>query len=175
MVQSLQIWWEFDCTHHFVDFTAVQNGDVLLQLKHNGQGQEFFGGGPLLLVKGQTFCDEVRQGLGVDRADLVVDSRLDLLVKTLCVLGSEWGLEHAHFVQDATQGPDVTFIIIRFFVPDLGGGVVRSSGLSHGEGVLQVLGHIEVSNFGISVVEEYVGGLDVPVDDVLVVKLAESF
>ena len=82
-----------------------------------------------------------------------------------------WGdgyLEGAHFVEDAAEGPEVGAVAVGLVVADLGGEVEGGADAGDGGGVLEYLGDAEVADFeGVVLGEEDVGGLEVPVEDVL--------
>jgi len=67
-----------------------------------------------------------------------------LLEKAVHVVGAERRLEGAHFVEDATEGPDVALGIVRLISPDLGRSVVGGPCLSVQETLFSNFRHIQV-------------------------------
>lgn len=87
----------------------------------------------------------------------------DEIFPTICL---KWMLQSAEFIQDAPQGPDVTFIVIRQVLPDFWRHIIRCSHIRackcHGTG--EKAGRAKISQFHFSIVgEEDIFGLDISV------------
>ena len=82
--------------------------------------------------------------------------------------------ESCQLIEDTTQRPDVTLKVIRLRVPYFWGGIVGRSCLGCRKFVFEVFGHIQIPYFDVSIVEKYIRGLDVPVDDAAVMELGQT-
>ena len=95
----------------------------------------------------------------------------DLFVEPFHVIRVEWRLEGSHFIEDAPQGPDVRFMVVRLVFSDLWAGIIGCSGLSIKEPLLSQLGDIHIAQFNDMVFRnEHVGRFEVSVVNVHVVK-----
>lgn len=82
------------------------------------------------------------------------------LVKAFHILRSEWGIQSHKFVKNASQGPYITFVIIRFVLPNFRTCIVWSTGLSFQNPCFCNFWDIQVSKFYHSVfVKKYVCAL----------------
>jgi hypothetical protein len=66
-------------------------------------------------------------------------------VKTVHIVGTEWGHQRAHFVDNATERPNVRLQIIGLVLPHLRTRVVRRSRLRVEKTLLSHLAHIEIT------------------------------
>lgn len=82
-----------------------------------------------------------------------------------------------HFVVDETNRPQVRLGSVLEALEDLGRHIERSAndGLHDGVVALQVLGESKVADLAYSIFEQYVGRLEVSVDDALGVEVLGSF
>lgn len=103
----------------------------------------------------------------------VVLSRENLRIQALHGLGSErWHL-HYHFVEHAACAPNITSVVIRHVLPDLGACVVGSSSLGTHHTSFDYSGDIHISELDHTVLgKEHVCALDVPVANF---KVMEGF
>ncbi len=74
-------------------------------------------------------------------------------------------MKHAKLIQDTSQGPNITTVVVTFIVPDFRTCVIRSSSLSHCELSIHDLRYVQVAQFSNSIHEKDVGWLDVSMDD----------
>mmetsp|Transcript_60901 Transcript_60901/g.175467 ORF Transcript_60901/g.175467 Transcript_60901/m.175467 type:complete len:377 (+) Transcript_60901:492-1622(+) len=116
--------------------------------------------------------DEVRVRIGHlrDRASA------DLSCQLGDILRIERDLQRTHVVQNASHGPDIGRPCVRLLGDNLWAQVIRSAykGLREGSGARHYLGDAEVPHPQVAaLVEEYVCGLQVPVEDVLAVEVLQ--
>lgn len=95
----------------------------------------------------------------------LIDSTDDGLFEGLEVMTHEGRLKSSQLVEDAPQRPDIAFVAVGLFEPNLGTGVVGSTCLCTSHAVGSNDGHVHVCELDLALVlgEEDVGGLDVPV------------
>lgn len=100
----------------------------------------------------------------------------DLLIETLHVISSEGRFQSNDFVQDTTEGPYVTFNVIRLIPPNFRTRIIRSAGLRVVKTpLIGYFRHIHVSKFGSEIfIEENIRTLQVSVHYVEVVHRLET-
>ena len=80
-------------------------------------------------------------------------------------LGSEWRKKRYHFVENASERPDVTQMVVWLFFPHLWTSIVWSTRLRLQEASLGYLRHVEVSKLDDTFLrDEQIGTLDVSVN-----------
>ena len=89
----------------------------------------------------QTF-DNVAEFSRIVLWKLWIGAREDTIIETLHVFGSEWWVKRAHFIDDATEGPNITLIIIRLLLPYFWTCIIRSACLSIKQSILSNLTHV---------------------------------
>ena len=98
------------------------------------------------------------------------------VAELLHAVGGERRLESDHLVEDAAERPDVRAVVVRFVLPDLWTGVVRSACLGVDEALLCDLRNVEVSKLDCAVlVHEHIGALEVSVENFKFVEVLEPF
>lgn len=116
------------------------------------------------------------QLLAILIANRTVPSRFDAVVERLHVLAVEGRLQCAHLLEHDAQRPDVALGVVGFVGPDFGRAVVRRARLRPRQALFLQLGHVQVADFGLLAFgKKYVGALDVPVQHLHFVQVAESF
>ena len=115
------------------------------------------------------------QLFGIGSAHLLVFADHDLLEEFIGSVGSEGRPQHGHLIENATQRPDIAFVVIGLFVPDFRRGVIGSTGLGDGELVDEMFGDVEVSDFCDFIMKEDVGWFDISVDNISLVEFIQSF
>lgn len=114
------------------------------------------------------------QGCTVSHGNVLQSDGLLLSYQLFDARGLVWHFEAAELVCDYAQRPHIAFLIVPFlFVPHLGAGVQWRAGFSFCE---VAIGHdlrdVHISQFiGVCCCFEDVGGLDVPVYDVVLVQV----
>lgn len=100
--------------------------------------------------------------MGIVLRNGVILSFFDFLIKTLHILSFEGRMESTHFVNQASEGPNISLKAIGLIPPNLWTCIIRGASLSKGQ-VLFCLhfGHIHVANFIPVVGDEDVGCLQV--------------
>lgn len=136
--------------------------------------ENLFGVRSFLLIVGHQCIDKGWKFPWIRRRNLFVFSNHNFLVQLVWSLGSEWWFLHCHFIQDTSQWPYVTFVVVWFFAPNLRRCIVRSSSLSHSERVFEVFSNVKITNFCNSIVEKYIGRLNVSVDDVSLMQFHQT-
>jgi hypothetical protein len=74
----------------------------------------------------------------------------DRLEETLHIWCFEWGLESAHLVDDATEGPDIGFAIVGLVFPYFGACVVGGACLGVEEAIFCNFGDVHIAEFDMS-------------------------
>lgn len=96
-------------------------------LSHNHLVENVQNGRSLLRFDTQHFADQISQRLRVHRIDWRVGTSQDLHRQTVNALGVKSVPQIAHFVQDAAQSPNITFIRIVLGFEKFGAHVVWGS------------------------------------------------
>lgn len=169
IIKSTQIFREFNCFKKILIF-YVLIFNLTFHFKHFSMTQKLFGFGSFFLIVNHQSIDKSRKLFWVRSTYFLVFSDHDFFVKFIRCLGSEWRLLHCHFIQNTSQWPNITLIIIRFFTPNLRRSVIRSSCLSNCERIFQMFSDIEISYFSNSIMEKDICWFYVPVDNVWFMK-----
>ena len=74
--------------------------------------------------------DHLVEVLRKARRDFRVDASQDLFVEALHIFSSERRFQSDGFIENAPQGPNVAFLIIRLISPNFRTGIVRRPSLS---------------------------------------------
>lgn len=78
----------------------------------------------------------------------------DLFIKALHVICSERRHQGTHFVEDTTEGPNITLAIVGLVAPYLWAGIIRSARLRIAEALLDNFRDIEVTKCSLHVFKE---------------------
>ena len=93
------------------------------------------------------------------------------VVETLHTFRTEWRIEGTHLINDASERPNVTLLIIRFLLPDFWASIVRRSRLCVQHAILSNFTHIKVAHFKCAVrALEDIGGFEVSVENVSIMQ-----
>jgi len=119
----------------------------------------------------QTRTDTVLEVLGPQRAQGFVPSGNNFGVEAFHSSGSEWRLFHGHLVEDTSERPNITSMIIRHVLPDFWASIVGGTSLSSEEAPLRNFRDVKISNFNDSFLgNEQISTLNVSVNNFKIMK-----
>ncbi len=96
----------------------------------------------------------------------------NILIEIFHINSFEGRRQHDNFIKNTPQWPDIWLIVIREILPHLGTGIIRGSCLSHTQ--ITHFGDIHIAQLGLAfLVDEHIGWLQVPVDDLKFVELVQ--
>lgn len=99
----------------------------------------------------------------------------DSFVEVVHVLGPERRMQSKCLIEHTAQAPDVTLAVVRFVVPDLRAGVIRSSRLCVEKASFGHFRDVHVAQSSSAIaLQEQVRRLDIPVEHLEVMELLEA-
>ena len=100
-----------------------------------------------------------------------VRARKDAVVETFHAFCAEWRIERAHLIDNTTEGPNVTLLVIGLLLPDLRTGIVWGSRLGVQHAILRYFTHVQIPHLKCAIrALENVRRLQVPMEYVAVMK-----